>query len=117
MMSLAHLGTATFIQLKLIMAPHNITQLKLDLYIFTTCPHPPWPCRHLRHCRELEQAHDRCAAEQKATQGQVEALQKTLQDQEALLAGRVGRKDGWSLIWYLPDAIIIIIILETSLST
>ena len=44
---------------------------------------------HLHQCRQLEEEREHCAAEQVACQGQVEALQRVLQEQETLLAEKV----------------------------
>ena len=51
--------------------------------------HVPAPPRHLHHCRELETAAERAVAEQQACHAQLESLQKTLADQQALLANKV----------------------------
>lgn len=48
------------------------------------------PLRHLHRCHELEAAAERAVAEQQACHAQLESLQKTLVDQQALLANKVG---------------------------
>ena len=44
---------------------------------------------HLHQCRQLEEEREHCVTEQVACQGQVEALQRVLQEQETLLAEKV----------------------------
>lgn len=44
---------------------------------------------HLHQCRQLEEEREHCVAEQVACQGQVDALQRVLQEQETLLAEKV----------------------------
>ena len=55
-----------------------------------TCCTVSDPLRHLHRCHELEAAAERAVAEQQACHAQLESLQKTLVDQQALLANKVG---------------------------
>ena len=64
-------------------------ELQPEIYLVCGIISFPPTLSHLHKCRQLEEEREHCVAEQVACQGQVEALQRVLQEQETLLAEKV----------------------------